>query len=95
MRFSKEKKKELTVELRKIFNDNEFVLGILCDCKTDDDIDAVLKYIRENENATSSDVILFSLIHSGQAEFEEDFIDDLIIDDFGIVSKNAILVNRE
>lgn len=95
MKFAKEKEQELTVELRKVFNDDEFVLAILCYLRNDDDIDAVLQLIRQDDNITSSDITLFAMIRSGKVELEEDFVDDLIIDDFGIVSKNAILVNEE
>lgn len=95
MKFAKEKEQELTVELRKVFNDDEFVLAILCYLRNDDDIDAVLQLIRQDDNITSSDITIFAMIRSGKVELEEDFVDDLIIDDFGIVSKNATLVEKE
>ena len=61
MRFSKEKKRILVQELKKIFNDKEFVLGVLCDLHSDDDIDTVLSYIKQNENVETKDIILLSL----------------------------------
>ena len=48
-------------ELRKIFNDDDFVLGIKCDLRSDDDIDTVLQFIHETEDVESEDVILFSM----------------------------------
>lgn len=48
-------------ELKKIFNDKEFVLGVLCDLNSDDDIDTVLSYIKQNENVEAKDIILLSL----------------------------------
>jgi hypothetical protein len=61
MRFSKEKKQILVRELRKIFDDDEFILGTLCDLQSDEDIDTLLAYIRDNEGVASEDVILFSM----------------------------------
>lgn len=84
MRFSKEKKRELIQKLRNIFDDNEFVLGVLCDLDSDNDIDTVLKYIEQNENASSEDIILLSL---QIAELNDNF-DDVIVDDFNILQNN-------
>lgn len=85
MRFSKEKKRELIQKLRNIFDDNEFVLGVLCDLGSDNDIDTVLEYIEQNENAKSEDIILLSL----QIAEMNDTFDDLIVDDFSIIKNNV------
>ena len=42
MGFSKECKTELIQALRKIFDDKDFVLGVLCDLGSDKDIQTVL-----------------------------------------------------
>ena len=60
-KFSEEKRNQLIAELKKICDDPDFILGVRCDLKNDADIDEVLDYIRNNENLTSSDVILLSL----------------------------------
>lgn len=61
LRFSKECKIKLIQALRKIFNDKDFVLGVLCDLKSDKDIEMVLAYIDCHKEATSEDIILLSL----------------------------------
>ena len=81
MRFSKEKKRILVRELKKIFNDKEFALGVLCDLHSDDDIDTLLSYIKQNENVEAQDVILFAM-QIGKT-------DDLIVDDFSFVLKET------
>ena len=60
-KFSKEKKTELIEALKKICDDYDFIIGIRSLLKNDADIDEVLDYIRNNENLTSSDIILLSL----------------------------------
>lgn len=82
VKFSKELKKELIKELRKVFDDKEFVIGILCDLRSDEDIETLLTYIQKNENIESQDIILFAM--------NIDKLDnDLIVDDFNIVSKGV------
>lgn len=61
LRFSKECKIKLIQALREIFNDKDFVLGVLCDLKSDKDIEKVLAYIDYHKEATSEDIILLSL----------------------------------
>lgn len=61
LRFSKELKAELIQALRKIFDDKDFVLGILCDLGSDKDIQMVLDYIHQNKDAKTEDIILLSL----------------------------------
>ena len=61
MRFSKECKTELIEALRKIFDNKDFVLGVLCDLGSDNDIQTVLDYIDNHEDANSEDIILLSL----------------------------------
>lgn len=80
--FSKEKKKELIKALRKIFDDKEFVLGVLCDLASDEDIDIVLSYIKQHENVSAEDIILLSLNIA-----EQD--DEIIVDDFNILRNNV------
>lgn len=59
--FSKECKTELIQALRKIFDDKDFVLGVLCDLGSDNDIQAVLDYIDNHNDVNSEDIILLSL----------------------------------
>lgn len=80
--FSKELKKELIKELRKVFDDKEFVLGILCDLRSDEDIETLLTYIRQNEKIEAQDIILAAM-------HIEELDNDLIVDDFSIVSKGV------
>ena len=61
MNFSKEKKRELIRELRKVFDDDDFVMGTFCDLETDAEIDIVLEYLKENPDVESSEVILFTM----------------------------------
>ena len=61
MRFSKECKTELIEALRKIFDDKDFVLGVLCDLGSDKDIQTVLDYIHQNKDAKAEDIISLSL----------------------------------
>ena len=72
-------------ELRKIFDDKEFVLGVMCDLDSDKDIETVLTFIRQNKNVEAQDIILLSLQIAKQ---NEDF-NDLIIDDFNILQKDC------
>lgn len=85
MRFSKEKKRELIQKLREIFDDDEFILGVLCDLRSDSDIDIILEYIERTENAASEDIILLSM----QIADLEDNFDDFIVDDFSILQNNC------
>ncbi len=80
VKFSTELKKELIQELRKIFDDKEFVLGVLCDMRSDEDIETLLTYIKQNDNIETQDIILFAM---NIANLD----DDMIVDDFSIVSK--------
>ena len=61
LRFSKECKIKLIQALREIFNDKDFVLGVLCDLKSDKDIETVLAYIDCHKETTSEDIIVLSL----------------------------------
>ena len=61
MGFSKECKTELIQALRKIFDDKDFVLGVLCDLGSDKDIQTVLDYIHQNKDAKAEDIISLSL----------------------------------
>lgn len=61
LRFSKELKAELIQALRKIFDDKDFVLGVLCDLGSDKDIQTVLDYIHQNKDAKAEDIISLSL----------------------------------
>ena len=63
-KFSKDKNEELVKALREIFDDDEFVLGMRCRLKNDEEIEKVLSFIKEHEGVDSSDVILFSILLS-------------------------------
>ena len=61
MSFTKTKQLELAKKLRKLFDDDDFVLGCLCDLETDAEADSVLEYLKENPDVESSEVILFTM----------------------------------
>jgi hypothetical protein len=53
--------KTLYDKLYRIFNDDEFVLGVLIDVKTDSEKQELLDYIEEVKDISSEEVILKSL----------------------------------
>ena len=52
--FSEDKVKEIEIELRRLFDDDEFVLGTLNDLQDDNDIDTVLDFINRNKTKMST-----------------------------------------
>lgn len=53
--------KRLIGMLRDIWDDKEFVLGVMNDLETDEERQAVIDYIKDNEEATTEDIVLLSL----------------------------------
>ena len=51
-----EKERELTKELISVWKDKEFVLGVICTLKGDDEVQTMLDYIRADEWETPSDI---------------------------------------
>jgi hypothetical protein len=47
--------------LRDIWDDKEFVLGVLTDLETDEERQAVLDYIQHNDGVTTEDIVLLAL----------------------------------
>ena len=61
LRFSEEKKNRLVKELKRVFNDKDFIHSTLCILKTDSEVETLLSYIEENPIVEASDIILFTL----------------------------------
>lgn len=61
MRKLTETEKELVKKLRDIWNDKEFVIGVLSHLKDDKERGEIIELIDSNDNAKSEDVVLLSL----------------------------------
>jgi hypothetical protein len=53
--------KRLIGILRDIWNDKEFVLGVMNDLETDEERQAVIDYIKDNKEATTEEIVLLAL----------------------------------
>ena len=53
--------KKLIQVLRDIWDDKEFVLGVVTDLETDEERQAVLDYIQSNDGVTTEDIVLLAL----------------------------------
>ena len=51
-----EKEKELTKELIAVWKDKEFVLGVICTLENDDEVQAMIDFIRADEWESPSDI---------------------------------------
>lgn len=61
MRKLTEVEKELVKKLRDIWDDKEFVIGVLSHLKDDEERGEIIELIDSNDNAKSEDVVLLSL----------------------------------
>ncbi len=61
MRKLTETEKELVKKLRDIWNDKEFVIGVLSHLKDDKERGEIIEFIASNDNVKSEDVVLLSL----------------------------------
>lgn len=61
MRKLTETEKELVKKLRDIWNDKEFVIGVLSHLKDDEERGEIIEFIASNDNVKSEDVVLLSL----------------------------------
>ena len=61
MRILTETEKELVKKLRDIWNDKEFVIGVLSHLKDDEERGEIIEFIASNDNVKSEDVVLLSL----------------------------------
>lgn len=53
--------KQLISMLKDIWNDKDFVIGIITDLETDDERQLVIDYIKNNDGAKPDDLVLLSL----------------------------------
>ena len=53
--------KQLIQVLRDIWDDKEFVLGVVTDLETDEERQAVLDFIKSNDDVTTEDIVLLAL----------------------------------
>lgn len=53
--------KKLIQVLRDIWDDKEFVLGVVTDLETDEERQAVLDFIKSNDDVTTEDIVLLAL----------------------------------
>ena len=53
--------KRLIGMLRDIWDDKEFVLGVVTNLETDEERQAVIDYIQNNEEVTTEELVLLSL----------------------------------
>ena len=60
--FSEKKSELLEKELRALFDDDEFVLGTFNDLETDDDVDFVLNFIKENKGNFSREDLYVEVV---------------------------------
>lgn len=61
MRKLTETEKELVKKLRDIWDDKEFVIGVLSHLKDDEERGEIIEFIASNDNVKSEDVVLLSL----------------------------------
>ena len=66
MRKLTETEKELVRKLRAIWNDKEFVIGVLSHLKDDEERGEIIEFIDSNDNVKSEDVVLLSLDIAGR-----------------------------
>ena len=53
--------KRLIGILRDIWNDKEFVLGVMNDLETDEERQAVIDYIKDNKETSTEEIVLLAL----------------------------------
>ena len=53
--------KQLVSMLKEIWNDRDFVIGIITDLETDDERQMVIDYIKNADDVTPEDLVLLSL----------------------------------
>lgn len=61
MRKLTETEKELVKKLRDIWDDKEFVIGVLSHLKDDEERGEIIEFIASNDNVKSEDVVPLSL----------------------------------
>lgn len=75
--------KELVKKLYTIWDDDEFVLGIICDLDDDYERKFVLDFIESTDDVTPEQIILLAL------NIKDAITEDLIVDDFSIIKNNV------
>lgn len=66
MRKLTETEKELVKKLRAIWNDKEFVIGVLSHLKDDEERGEIIEFIDSNDDVKSEDAVLLSLDIAGR-----------------------------
>lgn len=61
MRKLTEVEKELVEKIRAIWNDKEFVIGVLSHLKDDEEREELIEFIDSNDDVTSEQITLFAL----------------------------------
>lgn len=61
MRKLTETEKELAGKLRSIWNDKEFVMGVLSHLKDDEEREEIIEFIDSNDDVTSEQITLLAL----------------------------------
>lgn len=61
MRKLTEVEKELVEKIRVIWNDKEFVIGVLSHLKDDEEREELIEFIDSNDDVTSEQITLFAL----------------------------------
>ena len=79
--------KKLVQKLYAVWNDYEFVLGVICDLDDDFERKFVLDFIETTENVTPEQIILLAL------NIKDAIADDLIVDDFFMI-KNSVEIKK-
>lgn len=75
--------KELVKKLYTIWDDDEFVLGIICDLDDDYERKFVLDFIESTDDVIPEQIILLAL------NIKDAITEDLIVDDFSIIKNNV------
>lgn len=71
-------RKRLVAELRKIWNDKDFVRGIITYLETDEECEEMLSFISKNKDVTASELTLMALDIDSERENEGIIVDDFL-----------------
>ena len=64
----------LIKELRKIWNDDDFVIGVMCDANTEEYIELVLEFIKQGVEVTPPNLLMLSLdLKNGGKEYYDKY----------------------
>ena len=61
-------------ELRKIWNDDDFVIGVICDANTEEYIELVLEFIKQGVEVTPPNLVMLCLdLKNGGKEYYDKY----------------------